>query len=237
MGSQRVRHNWATELNWFYLRIRDQKCEYINSLSLSLIEVELTYSVVAAQQVDSVTHVERGLLFCILFHYGSWFSISFVALIPLVPSAQWPAAWKASDRLLWPLSFAGWSRPCYDIPSEGLDTRHRIYCCHFLPLWRGAVWTSDWNFYHRSVLLWFEKFPGVTVWKPEAGELLQGWFWRDCVLDIYALAASDLGCGMRGLQLQHMQPQLRPVGSSSLTGDGTLAPCMQSTESHYLAMR
>ena len=235
-GSQRVRHNWATELNWFYLRIWDQKCEYINSLSLFLMEVELTYSVVAAQQVDSVTHVDGWLLLCIFFHCGLWFSISFVALRLLVPSAGWPAAWTASDRLLWPLS----CRLKSTLLLRSLWRAWRPSPNTLLPFSPSMT--------RASPNLWLEFLPQVSltmVRKVSRSSCVETRSWRASsrvILRRLRFRYLCIGCirsWLRhgGLQLQHTQPQLLPVGSSSLTGDGTLAPCMQSAESHCVAVR
>ena len=56
----------------------------------------------------------------------------------------------------------------------------------------------------------------------------------DCAILVVALGIFDRHCNMQGLWLRHANSQLQHVGSSSLTRDRTLAPCIGSLESQPL---
>ena len=51
------------------------------------------------------------------------------------------------------------------------------------------------------------------------------------------LAVPGLSCGMRDLQLRHMNSELQHVGSSSLSRDRTWAPCFGNVESQPLGQQ
>jgi len=40
-----------------------------------------------------------------------------------------------------------WS--CFNPYSKKPDTPYRVYCCYFLPVWWGAIWTTYGQFYHK----------------------------------------------------------------------------------------